>query len=529
MIACNEARLPNRSELLGKDILKILSEKSGRTIDGIKKLRLKDTYKKYLAAEIEEVAKEKVRMLCPLSPKIQLSRIEGLPLSTCIQDQQPISHQSVDTSEDNEVAEHILAGKELNVAQIPSMDKLGLYYKQLFSGNVLNWKPRQYNTPVHFDLSYPISYVEVHEQLAKLKESAPGIDGINRQMLRQMPRPDLHALLNILWGTKIMPPVLRLNRTSLIPKSGDLAEPGNWRPITISSRILRLLNKIVVTRLENDIRLSHAQRGFTRTDGIMANTTILQTLIKINRLKSKPFTILSIDLAKAFDSVNITSIVEALNRKRVDKHTIEYIISTYKNVSTILECHGNRSEPISINRGAKQGDPMSGFLFNLIVDELLEKLNQCEGIDLNGAKLTTLAFADDIVVVAPNPKVMLHHIKLMEGFFKKHGLQVNVKKCATFQCLSVPGTKRLVVETRSHLRFNGVPIPTLGVSSQLKYLGINYTYCGAIMPSPSKLEGMLTNLKKSHLKPWQKLTMLQRYLIPRLHHGLQTMDINKKN
>ncbi|CAK9798939.1 Retrovirus-related Pol polyprotein from type-1 retrotransposable element R2 (Fragment) [Anthophora plagiata] len=648
MIAHYEAKIPNRTNLLIKDIVKILADSSGRTLDGIKKLRLKETYKTYLAKEIEGVAKENARLACPLTPKVRLTRIEDLTSNICTQEQQLLAHQNANitnnemssissnevccllreikeqTSDEmshiidailsntnsmdvtnmldayirsipkrnsskndkrhksknkntnnrnskrkqnynsknvkhnkeayikrtgnrskrksseyarmqklydqnpGQVAEHILTGKELSVTQVPSMDKLTEYYKKLFSENELDWKPSKSNTHDKIDLSYPISPVEVHEQILKLKESASGIDGINRQMLRQMPRSDLHALLNIIWGMKIMPPILRLNRTTLLPKTGDLTEPTNWRPITISSRILRLLNKIIVTRLENEIRLSHAQRGFTKTDGIMANTTILQTLIKSNRLKSKPFTVLSIDLAKAFDSINIASIIEALNKRQIDEHTIEYIKSTYKDVVTILECHGYRSEPIPINRGVKQGDPMSGFLFNLVIDELLKKLSKCDGIEVNGAKLTTMAFADDIVVLAPNPKTMTNQIRVLENFFKKHRLQINIKKCAALQCFTVPGTKRLVVDTRPHLYINGDPVPTLGVASQFKYLGYNYAYCGVIMPSPSKLEGMLSNLKKSPLKPWQKLNMLQRYLIPRLHHGLQNMDINKK-
>lgn len=81
----------------------------------------------------------------------------------------------------------------------------------------------------------------------------------------------------------------------MIPKSGDLRDPKQWRPITVSSRILRHLNKIIVLRLENEVKLFHSQRGFTRTDGIMANSTILQTLIRTMRNAAKPFILLSID------------------------------------------------------------------------------------------------------------------------------------------------------------------------------------------------------------------------------------------
>ncbi|CAL7932903.1 unnamed protein product [Xylocopa violacea] len=690
-IAFNEARIPNRSNMLGKDIVKILADSSNRPVEGIKRLRLRDKYKEYLSEEIKNATEENTRKICPLTPRINLSHLHkpSVRVSTpnqpatiwnnketpsnsdttnlissgeicsllrtlkdettdkmsriidailsnepemniinmldeyiknipnfCILANSMSRSNSDNSNEDknhndkdqrkncnknnnnrysnknkknnskynnnkntinnnnntnnkyqqrtnnnnnnrrtykkrigqrakkkaseymrmqklykknpSQVAEHILSGNELNVLETPTMQNFEKFYTNLFAHKNLELKERKYKHNSSIDLSYAVTYTEVHEQLAKLKESAPGTDEIGRRALRRMPRPDLHALLNIIWGSKILPPILRLNRTVLLPKTGDLKDPKQWRPITISSRVLRLLNKIVVTRLENKIRLFHVQRGFTRIDGIMANNTILQTLIKTSRSKSKPFVILSIDLAKAFDSVNIVSIVNALIEKGVDAHTIKYIKNTYKDVTTILECHGQRSVPISIKRGVKQGDPMSGFLFNLVIDELLKKLDQREGVDVNGTKITALAFADDIVLVARNPKVMCGHIKVLEDFFRIHGFEVNVSKCAAFQNLSVPGTKRLVVDTRSHLCINGTRVPTLGVASQLKYLGHNYAFYGTVIPSPSKLEDMLCRLKKSPLKPWQKLNILQRYLIPRLHHGLQTMDINKK-
>ncbi|CAL7932938.1 unnamed protein product [Xylocopa violacea] len=557
-IACHEASIPNRTKLLLKDLLKILSDFSGRPAEGIKKLRLKDAYKNYLAKALDHstnddvhkadpppsraslsyennltptangqeasssgdqhhlIASDKIRSLLKeikddttqkmsrIIESIQsddeinnvltmldeyISDIKKEYLRSAINQENKVNNKDnsnkkarsrtnnknynktnkitknrTDSKTNNkarcnndnrtdkntnsssksnynkstyikrignrsktkssnyarlqklykrnpsQVAEHVLTGNPLNISESPPMEKFTRFYKELFSHKDLGWKPSGNATVCKYDLSHPISVLEIHEQLKKSKESASGVDEIDRMCLRGMPRQDLCALLNILWGLKTLPPILRLNRTTLLPKTGDLTDPKNWRPITISSKILRLLNKIVVTRLENGIQLCYAQRGFTRTDGVIANSTILQTLIK----------------------------------------------------------------------------------------------------------------------TSPNPKTMSTHIKTVEAFFGRHGLSINASKCSSFQNLIVPGTKRLVVDTRSHLRINGEPIPTLGVTSQMKYLGYPFRYSGAVTPSASNVQGMLKNLKSSPLKPWQKLNILQRYLIPRLHHRLQSMDINKK-
>ena len=73
------------------------------------------------------------------------------------------------------------------------------------------------------------------------------------------------------------------------------------------------------------IDLAQAQKGFTRADGTLINNVILQTVIKKRRKAGKPLVAMSSDLAKAFDRVNLTSIVDALRRQGIDEQTIQYI------------------------------------------------------------------------------------------------------------------------------------------------------------------------------------------------------------
>ena len=98
----------------------------------------------------------------------------------------------------------------------------------------------------------PFSEKEVVVAKGKLKQSAPGCDGLKREDIRNIPEDDLVALLNIVWGLKLIPSVWRQNRTVLIPKSDPPygVNPGNWSPITISSLMYRMMHKIVAKRLE---------------------------------------------------------------------------------------------------------------------------------------------------------------------------------------------------------------------------------------------------------------------------------------
>ncbi|KRX30055.1 Retrovirus-related Pol polyprotein from type-1 retrotransposable element, partial [Trichinella murrelli] len=81
--------------------------------------------------------------------------------------------------------------------------------------------------------------------------------------------------------------------------------------------------------------------------------------------------IVSIDLAKAFDTVNHTSITRALRMHGLDDDSRTLITQMVTGSSTIIKGDGGAlSNRIEINQGVRQGDPISPLLFNAVMDEL---------------------------------------------------------------------------------------------------------------------------------------------------------------
>ncbi|KAK2575331.1 hypothetical protein KPH14_012808 [Odynerus spinipes] len=424
-----------------------------------------------------------------------------------------------------QLAHAILDDKEVSTEAFPSMDAIEKEYQDLFSNC-----PVYHNSPLHppektIDLDYPIASRETEINLRRLKQSAAGLDGITREVLRNMDLTDLTCLLNIVFGLCKTPSFLRHNRTVLIPKKGDLTLVSNWRPITISSLFSRLLHKILASRLADNIKLHHAQRGFTPGDGVMTSYTILDTIIKEHRLKGNPLYVLSIDLTKAFDKVHPLAIKEALVSKGVDTHTLNYIMSTYENVDTVLECHGNKSAPIKVCRGVRQGDTDSPILFNITIDDLVNGIDSSDGVKLGSIEIGCLLFADDIVLLSNSEYGMNEHLRTLEAFLQKTHMEINPLKCRALQLTRVPGSKRLVVNTAHLFQISGKSIPSLKVQEQFKYLGQNFSKYGMLAPSAANLESMLDRLKRAALRPWQKLFIFNRFLVPRIMHCNQSSNI----
>ncbi|KAJ8878319.1 hypothetical protein PR048_018896 [Dryococelus australis] len=179
----------------------------------------------------------------------------------------------------------------------------------------------------------------------------------------------------------------------------------------------------------------------------MANTTILEAIIKEHRAKGSPMILASVDLAKAFDEVCTESIIKALYTARIDHKTIE-------EVATAMELSRRWSNTLDMKRGVRQGYPTSRILFYMVLDPFLQALENRYGVMIGNIKVTSLAFADDYVLLAKDVATMRGNLEVLERF-----LETNLMEFDVAQLL------------RSQLEIRGKNIPTL---AQLRYLGQFY-------------------------------------------------------
>ena len=63
-----------------------------------------------------------------------------------------------------------------------------------------------------------------------------------------------------------------------------------------------------------------------------------------------------------------------------------------------------QSELFQINRGVRQGDPISPKLFTAAIEEIFKTAELSHGIDIDGETLTDLRFADDVALLTQTPQ-----------------------------------------------------------------------------------------------------------------------------
>ncbi|XP_076397793.1 uncharacterized protein LOC143266086 [Megachile rotundata] len=255
----------------------------------------------------------------------------------------------------------------------------------------------------------PITSTEITNKINKLKnKTAAGPDGILKRHLLVPGMPNiLSKLFNILLTINYILEKWKINRTTLIPKMGkNLKDIKNWRPITIGSILNRIFSSLLDYRLRLNIKQFQRQKGFSEESGCRFNILLLNELItKAKMLNGGVFQIL--DISKAFDTVPHAIIISGLKRRGVSEKICELVKDMYTNCTTEIKTNDkNNKILIKLERGVKQGDPLSPLLFNLSIEALLEYIeNSSQGISVSeNEKVATLAFVDDIGIISQDRK-----------------------------------------------------------------------------------------------------------------------------
>lgn len=404
-------------------------------------------------------------------------------------------------------------------------------------GVVGNWCASFEETPVDTDVSdmspypsfsfnvwKPISGPEVEKFKLEMPKGAAGPDGVKLSSIKTVSSVILSKIFNLFMYLKNLPESLLISRTVLIPKVDN---PGAWnefRPISIASVVVRLFHRILAFRISSACHIDARQRGFLPVDGCADNLAILESVIGEARRKNKAAYIVSLDVKNAFGSVSHEALHKALELGGAPAPLIDYVKSIYARFRTEVSLGSDR-QIAKINRGVLQGCPLSPILFNLVINQMLTKLPPHTGFPLGeGGSRQTIdgaAFADDLLTIANTAPGAHLQLQALETYGPKWGLVFNPKKCRSLALQSVQTKHRKrKIYTNKNIKFklHGAYIEPVAVDESWKYLGMLFGYRGTesvVDGTRLMLTCLLQRLRKTCLKPQQKLEILRTFLVPR--------------
>jgi hypothetical protein len=192
-----------------------------------------------------------------------------------------------------------------------------------------------------------------------------------------------HAILAVIvlaWDHSLVPDDWTDSVVVSIPKKGDLSDTGNYRGISLMCTALKILCVLMSERInlsaERLNRFSPCQAGFRRLEECVTHAACFVEILQRRRLMGLTSFALFVDLKKAYDMVPQEALFAKLRRFGIRGKCYRFVVELYRR-STIrvrVGCGPSASftEAFSLERGLRQGCPLSCVLFSIYINDIFD-------------------------------------------------------------------------------------------------------------------------------------------------------------
>ena len=262
-----------------------------------------------------------------------------------------------------------------------------------------------------------------------------------------------------------IPQAWRRTRAVFIPKPGkdDYSSPNSYRPISLSSFLLKGLERLVYWYLiEHPLKQAvHHQNQHAYTAGKSTLNALHELVSKIEKayFNNQSAIAVFLDIEGAFNNAQIGSMIQATLQRDVNPNLSQWI-GTLLSTRIVESTQLGKTRSKKVTKGCPQGGILSPLLWNLIVDSLLKK-NTGTGVHMQ-------AYADDVALLITGP-----HISVL-GEIIQHNLKSIEKWAVTHKLRFSPKKTEVIAFTRKRVRLPELRLygEGLAYSKQVKYLGV---------------------------------------------------------
>ena len=310
----------------------------------------------------------------------------------------------------------------------------------------------------------------------------------------------------------------------LIEKKGrDKRFVKNWRPISLLSVDTKLISKALSERLKNvlpDIT-SKNQTAYVNNRFISEGGRLVNDLLEVCDTFNKKGYLVTIDIEKAFDSVNHVFLIAILEKFGFGKIFIEWIKILLKDQESCVINGGKTSRYFKLGRATRQGDPISAYLFIIVLEVIFLNITQnnyIKGIKIFEKEFLYTAYADDTTFFLQNKNYVKILLETFHAFSLFSGLKPNKSKCETAGIGLLKGV---------NVALCGMECVDLKVDLKkdtFKILGIHYSYNQALENDQNftnhiiKIENVLKLWRSRSLNLEGKITVFKCLALSKIIH-----------
>ena len=167
----------------------------------------------------------------------------------------------------------------------------------------------------------------------------------------------------------------------------------------------KIASKALALRLENVLpHIIHGdQYAYVKGGTIFDAVRSIDDSMEFSKTKQIPGSMVAIDFEKAFDSLSWNFLTKTLTCFNFGESFTKWVTIFYSNISSCITNNGFLSPLFRVERGVRQGDPLSSYLFIIALETLLNNVRhdpRIGGIEIDNTETKLIAFADDMTTIA---------------------------------------------------------------------------------------------------------------------------------
>ena len=418
------------------------------------------------------------------------------------------------------------------------INRLVEYYREMFKKRSIDSLPENFMNGVHIkqitsneraELEAPLDPKELEAALKGMsKNKSPGSDGFSVEFYLRFWNDIKHFFFQMAAESvqgNILPKTLSEGILTLVPKANrPRSQIKSYRPITllnvsykiIAAAIAKRFKKVLPTIIDKD------QTGFMSGRFIGDNTRLTYDLIQELKKEDRSALFLSLDIEDAFNAVDWDFAKMVMRKRNFPEIAINLFDMLYVGSYSRLMYNGHVSDKIMLERSCRQGDPLSPYIFLIVIEcalEIIRSNRNIKGVKIGEEEYKISAYADDILCFLDGSINSCRALFDDLGVFAKYsGLRPNIAKTQAFWA----GSKRQGDE-EMNADFN------FRWTTRLKVLGISFsnddseTYDENFESKLRNIQTIICCWKKRYLTVRGRIVLVKSLLLPKLTHVLTSL------
>ena len=349
------------------------------------------------------------------------------------------------------------------------------------------------------DYNKDFTWKEFQEALQTRGATSPGPDLVHYEMLKHLNISAANFLLgtfNKIWSSGTFPDMWRKAEVVPIPKEGkDPTSATNFRPISLTSCVCKLMEKMVSSRLtymlEKEENIPQTQSGFRKFRSTYDPLILLDK--KINEALDHKEIALAIffDLQKAYDTTPRWKVLDCLKDFGFVGALPLFIKNLLSSRTFQVRVGTSTSDPFEQEEGVPQGGILSVHCFSMVMNTVVESLPPGTWNSIYADDLALCISGRSMRTVERRAQLAINHVN---QWAESLGLKISESKtvCLPFHKYQRPPPPD------PQLKLNGSQVPVVET----------HRFLGLVFNRTHSWEPHIRELKKACQKPLQLMDYL---------------------